>query len=92
MKFDMLPESEMIQKTKAGNRSYLDLLLSKHEQFLLHHASKIATNPKGLLIFRRDCIEYVHANFHDSFNPLEHADFATWLLECVIPRIDLKKV
>jgi hypothetical protein len=88
----MLTESEMIQKTKAGNRSYLDLLLSKYELFLLHHASKTTTNTKELLMFRRDCIEYVYANFSDSFNSLEHANFATWLLECVVPKICLKKV
>jgi hypothetical protein len=38
MKFYILPESKMIQKVKAGNRVYLDVLLSRHEEFLLQHS------------------------------------------------------
>jgi hypothetical protein len=83
MKFDMLTESEMIQKAKDGNRAYLDLLLSKHEQFLLQYISNTITNPKELLTLRHNCVEYVHSHFHDKFNPHQHTNFAEWLQECV---------
>jgi len=73
----------MLQKAKEGNRSYLDLLLSKYELFLLDNLSKFARNPKELLDFRRTCIDYVHAHFCARFDEQEYPVFETWLLECV---------
>ncbi|MCL2414003.1 MAG: hypothetical protein FWC94_01965 [Bacteroidales bacterium] len=87
MKFCVLPESEMLQKAKEGNRSYLDLLLSSHELFLLHHLSKITKNPKELLDFRHTCIDYAHVHFCTTFDEQAYPVFSTWLLECVINEI-----
>jgi len=77
----------MLQRAKEGDRSYLDLLLSKHELFLLHNLSKIARDQKELLDFRRTCINYVHAHFHATFDEQEYPVFETWLLERVINEI-----
>lgn len=83
MKFHILTESEIIQKAKNGNRSYLDLLLSKHEHFLLEHISKTTTNIGELLTLRHICIEYVYTHFFDKFEQHKQSNFAEWLQECV---------
>ena len=90
MRFGMLTELEMIQKAKAGNHSYLDLLLNKHDQFLLHHVSKSAANMEELLVLRRDCITYVRTHFEAKFDSHEHASFAMWLLESVVHKVCLE--
>ena len=90
MKFNILTESEMILKAKAGHHAYLDLLLSNYEQFLLQHISKTAMNTAELLAFRQGCIQYVYTHFHDQFDQQKHPDFAAWLLECV-ENVRLKK-
>ena len=79
----MLTESKMIQKAKEGNRTYLDLLLSKHEQLLLQHLSKTTTSTKELMTLRHDCINYIHTHFYDKFDQHKYANFAMWLPECV---------
>jgi hypothetical protein len=83
MKFNMLTESEMIQKTKAGHGAYLDLLLSKYEPFLLQHLSKSTANKNELLTLRNVCIQYVRTNFFEKFSEQKHVDFATFLLGSV---------
>ena len=87
MKFCILQESEILQKAREGNRSYLDLLLSNHELFLLHHLSKIAKNQKELLDFRCACINYTHVHFCTTFDEQKYPVFSAWLLECVINEI-----
>ncbi len=83
MKFTLLSEPEMVLKAKAGNLVYLDLLLSRHEDFLLKQLSSKSSSTMDLLTLRQDCQNYVRAHFRKMFDEQKQPDFATWLSECV---------
>lgn len=82
MKFCILSETEILQNALTGNRSYLDLLISMHEQFIIEHISR-KTTTKPLLGLRTECIQYVHTHFNQSFDLQLYQNFSTWLLECI---------
>ncbi len=83
MKFCILPESEMLQEAKAGHRQYLDLLLCLHEEFLLQQLPRKSATTKDLLNLRKECLNYAHTHFYQTFDAQKQSNFAAWLLECV---------
>lgn len=79
-KLSKLSYPELLQKAREGDHASLDVLISKHESFLLSRIYKRTSKIKDLLELQEACKSTVYSRFKTTFNPREHASFAMWFV------------